>query len=549
MSVLCNWLDVYMFVKFDTALCNADERYILLLLENLYPRAFLCVYRTLLLRAPLSCCLLEWCLERGIDIKEFNVFDVSQSLLFSVRHSAVTRSRLYSNLRTVRSLSLNQCSPEDMLLLSELIRHCNSLEGLTITHSEGAAEVCTVLIKISPIHLTSLNFSGCTDLSEYAVAMVLRRCPHIKQLAVTGCDDMSAVFIQSLVVWGQSISSLSISGCFQITCRYMLLLALHGRRPLEGLESDHCYDIVMRAFSGRLLGPSLRSLNLTYCHYHFSDQGVQCIERDCRYLTDLNLSHCRHVTDDAVDQLVLALPLLTSLNVSYIVEVSDHTLVDIGRCCPLLTDLDISHCYSVTDHGVLALTSRLTGIRVISLKCVYRITDKGLHAILVRYPGLSQLHGSWNLHLTNFCMSTIGARCHHLTSLSLATLSITNFTLLAILSSLYCGLVSLDINSNIRITDTALLSLANSRSGPTLTSLNVSYCEQISNRSLSAMARRCVKLTLLDIQGCTSIVDGEGICAIVKQCTRVKKIRAAGITLSMVGLRALHDLQYIVEIV
>ena len=105
-------------------------------------------------------------------------------------------------------------------------------------------------------------------------------------------------------------------------------------------------------------------------------------------------------------------------------------------------------------------------------------------------------------------------RCKNLKALVISDTRVNNASIATLVS--HCSsLTSLNVSHCNKLTDAAIAALA--RQCPLLTSVNVCECRNLTDASIIAIARQCPLLTRLDVSNCWDVTDAS-ITAIARQC-------------------------------
>jgi hypothetical protein len=93
------------------------------------------------------------------------------------------------------------------------------------------------------------------------------------------------------------------------------------------------------------------------CCGHLMNADVKLITEHCQSITQLGITGCEKITDEAVKYFG-NLPYLTRVDISVNPQLSNASLAAISAGCPNLEELDIHNCPKITDTGVnMILTS------------------------------------------------------------------------------------------------------------------------------------------------------------------------------------------------
>jgi hypothetical protein len=221
------------------------------------------------------------------------------------------------------------------------------------------------------------------------------------------------------------------------------------------------------------------NLNLT-------DRGLQLVAQACGdTVEEIDISLCEKVTDIALGYISMC-SLLRTLNIR-----GCHRLTDLGikrlfanKVGPSLIELDVSGCLALSDGSCVHIATNAPDLQVFSCSGLLRFTDAGLKAIVQMCKEMRELHCS--------------------------------------------GLETL---TSLVVVDMAAL--------PSISSLNISHCNRVSNRALLALGSSCPQLTALDISGCVAL-DTNGWEAV----NAMKNLQRLGISLlpKMVTSAGVKDL-------
>nr|XP_054309872.1 F-box/LRR-repeat protein 20-like isoform X4 [Pongo pygmaeus] len=316
------------------------------------------------------------------------------------------------------------------LQLQELSLHsCRDLS------TEAVATLC-----FQQPGLTSLDLSGCSELTDGALLAVSRGLRHLRRLSLgklqwltdAGCTALGGL---------QELQSLDMAECCLVRGRELAqaLSSVHGApSQLASLSLAHCSSLKDASVLSMIpaLGLSLRVLDLSSC-VALTNRTLQAI---CTYLTHLSvlrLAWCRELCDwgllglgepvqgnqsrpelehqasgtkdpcpepqgpsllmlralqeldltacskltDASLAKVLQFPQLRQLSLSLLPELTDNGLVVVARGCPSLEHLALSHCSRLSDKGWAQAASSWPRLQHLNLSSCSQLTEQTLDAI------------------------------------------------------------------------------------------------------------------------------------------------------------------------
>ncbi|GAA0169801.1 hypothetical protein LIER_24202 [Lithospermum erythrorhizon] len=133
----------------------------------------------------------------------------------------------------------------------------------------------------------------------------------------------------------------------------------------KGIEDKH---LKLLKTKERVVGSleNLESLNLDCCE-NISNKGVRDVINTCPRLKKFSIGENLRVTDFCIKFLVKDCKCLTDLNLSGCKNLTDNSLVTIRNACRGLESLDITRCERVTDAGVIAIAEGCPGLKFLRL--------------------------------------------------------------------------------------------------------------------------------------------------------------------------------------
>ncbi|XP_010243424.1 PREDICTED: F-box protein At3g58530 [Nelumbo nucifera] len=245
-----------------------------------------------------------------------------------------------------------------------------------------------------------------------------------------------------------------------------------------------------------------------------------------------------HEMNNAGERLIAALSLpryqhIKQINLEFAQDIEDKHLIQLkGKCMEALQDLEslnLNGCQKISDKGFEAVTSACLKLKVLSIywnvrvsdlgikhmvdHCKYivdlnlsgckNITDKSLHLIADNYQELEFLNLTRCVKVTDGGLQQVLLKCCLLRSLNLYALS--SFTdeaykKIAVLAHLRF----LDLCGAQNLSDQGLSCIAKCKN---LVSLNLTWCVQITDVGVIAIAEGCCSLEFLSLFGIVGVTD------------------------------------------
>ncbi len=236
-------------------------------------------------------------------------------------------------------------------------------------------------------------------------------------------------------------------------------------------------------------------------------------------LTSLNLSGCYNVRDDNLYQaFASAVPTLLHLNLSLCKHITDRCILKIVHNLENLETLELGGCSNVTDIGLQAIANSLKRLKILNLRSCWNVSDQGVRLLAGQSEKssgivtLEQLVLQDCQHLSDDALRYISLGLTNLNSINLSfciNISDMGLKYLAKMGSLR----DLNLRSCDNISDAGIAFLAEAGS-PVLSTLDVSFCDKITDQSLDYISQGLFNLRSLSLSSCH--VSDEGIFKIAK---------------------------------
>ncbi|XP_058963941.2 F-box/LRR-repeat protein fbxl-1-like isoform X2 [Pocillopora verrucosa] len=244
----------------------------------------------------------------------------------------------------------------------------------------------------------------------------------------------------------------------------------------------------------------LEKITLHRCH-RVGEKALWWLFKNCQKLRHVNLEGNKSVRGQCFFMLP---PACENLYLKDCTQLTDKGMIYIGDKCKNLRIINVSGCITLTDEGVLQLTQHCCMIEsLVFSQAGNNVTSQGLQNI-ANLSLLKELDLSKNAVVNDELLFSIGRSCIHLKFLNLDSCEgeITDAGLQCLISCYQ--LFSLVISYLTRITDESVIHLS---SNGTLERLVARACPGLTDKSIESLLQSCGQLTILDVSGCSGITN------------------------------------------
>lgn len=240
-------------------------------------------------------------------------------------------------------LDLSQ-SDSDNVVVEKIAHLFPHLTRLSLDGCDAVSDLALVELGRRLPQLLALSLLGCRDVTDRGVqALVHLGCTRLRELNLSWCfiSDRGLIVLTQL---GSSLTSLDISGCANVTDTGVRRLVRSCRR-LSYLQLEGCREL--SAWSVAEASPYLEHLYLGACKFVY-DCGIGDVARSCIYLRTLCLRHCPCVKDVTLQHLKQCRH-LERLDVSRCAKITDDGLSHVAEGCTQLRTLELEGYAEITD--------------------------------------------------------------------------------------------------------------------------------------------------------------------------------------------------------
>lgn len=277
-----------------------------------------------------------------------------------------------STLDHLTDLDIQTLYPLNEADLSHLFRqNLSSLKKLALprnTTDDVIKHICTQSTFAQ--HLTHLNLSNCSSLSNRSVLLINKYLHNLEELILnynTNINDFAFIglsicgigksieWLDSILIDRQFVEELPIWTCnitHQISCQCQL----------PNFISSACMKLRLRDFNFDYDEYSNRILSMLTKHKLFTEyfHSINQLQR----LKTLKLSQCIQLTNRLFRFGLQSLPNLKNLDISGCDKFTDQNLALLGYACPSLETIDLTGCHRITDGGKQMLRSIAKRVKI-----------------------------------------------------------------------------------------------------------------------------------------------------------------------------------------
>uniref|UniRef100_UPI0037E7B67F F-box and leucine-rich repeat protein 13 n=1 Tax=Semicossyphus pulcher TaxID=241346 RepID=UPI0037E7B67F len=442
-----------------------------------------------------GCTSLKWnslkCICECRNLQELNVsecLNVTDAMV--QRIVAGCPCLLYFNL---------SCTLITNITLRQLSRYCVNLQYLSLAYCDRFTDNGFIYLSTGQgcRNLFHLDLSGCTQMTVNGFRYISAGCPSLREIVIDDMLTLSDSCVLALTARCRCLSAISLldaphlsdvafkaiaevaklqtfstEGNNQITD--ISLEALCSSSPgLCRIHAAECPRVTDASLKSVATLKNLQHLDISLC-YRVSDAGIQGLTEgsSSSKLRELNVSHCRLITDKSVMRIAQRLSKLHHLTLSYCERLTDRSLE--GLSGSSICSLDVSGC-SIQDQGLAALRG-ICLKKLVLAECVF-VTDIGIEKLCKNMRDLEHVDVS---HCVALSDSAVRA-----------------------LSFYSVGLVTLRMSGCPKMTDMAVQYLASG--SQYLRELDVSGCVLLTDRSVRHLERICPPLCSVTMDCCSSI--------------------------------------------
>ncbi|KAJ6299803.1 hypothetical protein OIU76_020734 [Salix suchowensis] len=363
--------------------------------------------------------------------------------------------------KKLRLISLKWCISVSDLGVGLIAVKCKEIRSLDLSYLPITNKCLPSILKLQ--HLEDIVLEGCFGIDDDSLAALKHGCQSMKALDISSCQHISHVGLSSLISGAGSLQQLTLAYACPVTLA--LANSLNRLSMLQSVKLDGCA---------------------------VTSAGLTAIGNWCISLSELSLSKCLGVTDEGLSSLVTKNKDLKKLDITCCRKITGVSIAYITNSCTNLTSLRMESCTLVPSEAFVLIGQRCQFLEELDLTD-NEIDDEGLKSIS-RCSNLSSLKLGICLNISDEGLSHVGMKCTKLTEL--------------------------DLYRSAGISDMGIIAI--SRGCPGLEMINMSYCVDITDRSLLSLSK-CSRLNTFESRGCP-LITSLGLAAIAVGCRQLIKL-------------------------
>jgi F-box/leucine-rich repeat protein 2/20 len=156
-------------------------------------------------------------------------------------------------------------------------------------------------------------------------------------------------FLELLKGFSAELTSVNVSGCRNLTDEAIKAIA---QRSLRSLDASYCGKLLTDESIKVIASgcPSLESLKVADCKF-LTDESLKAVAAGCGGLKTIDVSRCKQLTDESIQALAAGCPKLTSLNLRNCEKLTDEAMRAVATLNEL-EELRIYGCRKLTGESI-----------------------------------------------------------------------------------------------------------------------------------------------------------------------------------------------------
>jgi len=390
--------------------------------------------------------------------------------------------------------------------------------------------------------IRSLVIPDAENVTDAGLLRIAAACTSLARLNVSKCNRISDVSIRAITKRNRSLQEVDLSQCSGIVGAALVSVAENCKK-LQILRLQNCIatdEWILKRIAFGL--PNLIEIDVSK-NTKVTDDSMRTIACHCKNLKSVHLGFCTHISDVSILALSEFCPALEHLDLSRSAlphKVTDVSMLSLGERCPSLKIVHLAGNSFITDVGINWLVSGCNVIERLNLSGLNRISDMGMRSIGEYAPELKWLDISGLKVVSDTGIRHLGDGCRNLEHLncseaflltdalrhglppSLNSLILNGcFRISRKLFKFLCfgvdplseklskeygyQLTHLSLNRIPEVSSKSLAQLLSGRSSSTISTLSLAYCSNVNDHLVGIIGRYCQSLQRLNLSKCENI--------------------------------------------
>eukprot|EP00899_Mesostigma_viride_P019363 jgi/Mesvir1/27428/Mv07220-RA.1 len=448
-----------------------------------------------------------------------------------------------ANCGNLRYLDIGGCKHVTDAGVSAIAANCRHLEHLDLWRIPSVTDGSIVAVGAHCPALRHLDV-GRTSVGDAGIIGIARGCPELRALDVTDCADVSddgLVAIAEncrLLEWVKYMNSrvgdrgiaAIVSHCVQL-CSLLLeyddsmgaVLRLQGPDSCRNLRSIGIYNCFIGASPDLFMSLTARCSTLTMASllgFSATDANLEALATNCPHLEVLSIHDAIMVSDAGVLAVAAHCRQLRVARMEKCERVTDVSMAEIARCCPGLTELQLQGSYT-GNTTMLAIARHCPGLRKLDISGC----PPSLKA-LRRDRHARDQHRAWReVRVKDDGLAAVLQHCLQLESLNLEYCQGLSDRGVRVAGDSCKKLEELNLCGTRGCQFTARGLMAMTPQLVALETFDAYDCAGMTDAVLVAMASHCPRLKNVDVSGCP--VGDEGVTALAQHCGLLSQLTVA----------------------
>jgi F-box and leucine-rich repeat protein GRR1 len=254
-----------------------------------------------------------------------------------------------------------------------------------------------------------------------------------------------------------------------------------------------------------------------YYSNNITDHSINVISETALQLRKIEISQSKLITDSAIITLTKKCHYISEIKLINCTKLSDVSINGIADNCQHLEVLKITNNNLITSSSIYQVYNKCKSLQVLTVIDCSIKSDSSSSSVAIAIASVIIPNNTCTS--SGFLLNTVMKKKNSLQKL--------NFSRYRVVSDVYLqkflhnsNLLYLSLEENQSITDTTIITIASSI--PTIISLNLSFCLQLTDIAIVELMKYCHALQHIDLQACK--ITDEAISHIVHNSSQLQHV-------------------------